>query len=379
MKIERFQRFRVARRLARFVAVPVIALSLSLSLGVSGVASALFSQTPTPQTAAVSAAVLAAPTRGVLSASASSTSLPIAWTAPVGYAPTGYNLLRCTVESCTPAPITGGGCAGTLAVPNCTDNDPALTPGTTHTYEVIASFNDWLSAPSSTFSLATLGIPTTITSANSVNFVAGTAGSFTVTTTGVPSPPVITNANFVNSDSGCTISTPLAGVTFTDNGDGTATIASRTSSPAGTMTLCLNATNGVGTPATQKFTLTIGTPPPIDLPTLSFTDASGNNICPTPDDSKFVVPEAGTTLYVSRSLAGSSVSVWVVVTDRSHPQGLPPGSSLVIADNATTSSTGINVSVPGSNDGFDLTASAPGYQSVTCVLYKNGSQQGNNG
>src|SRR5204863_4931898 len=54
--------------------------------------------------------------------------------------------------------------------------------------------------------------PPTITSANSTAFTVGTAGTFTVTATGVPTPTL--------SESG---SLP-GGVSFVDNGDGTATL-----------------------------------------------------------------------------------------------------------------------------------------------------------
>ncbi len=101
--------------------------------------------------------------------------------------------------------------------------------------------------------MATSHAPT-ITSANSAWFSAGTAGSFSVTTTGTPTP-ALTNANFGT----CPKSALPTGVSFTDNGNGTATIASTTASPAGTTTFCLNAINGVSPNATQKFTLTIGT------------------------------------------------------------------------------------------------------------------------
>jgi len=93
-----------------------------------------------------------------------------------------------------------------------------------------------------------------ITSANSASFTTGKAGSFSVTTTGTPTP-TLTNANFGT----CPKSALPTGVTFTDNGNGTATIASTTASPASTTTFCLNAINGVIPNATQKFTLTIGT------------------------------------------------------------------------------------------------------------------------
>jgi hypothetical protein len=101
-----------------------------------------------------------------------------------------------------------------------------------------------------------------ITSANQATFVTGTSGSFTVTTSGEPTP-AITNASFI----GCTPTALPSGVTFTDNGNGTASL---TGTPAantgGVYTLCLNAANGVGSPATLAFTLTVNQPPQITSP-----------------------------------------------------------------------------------------------------------------
>ena len=86
-----------------------------------------------------------------------------------------------------------------------------------------------------------------ITSADSANFAVGPAGTFTVTTTGYPT---------------CTLPAPLtlpSGVTFTDNGDGTATLAGTpAANTGGTYQFTINATNDVIPDATQSFTLTVG-------------------------------------------------------------------------------------------------------------------------
>ena len=93
-----------------------------------------------------------------------------------------------------------------------------------------------------------------ITSVNSATFVVGTAGSFTVSTTGLPAN-AITNASFA----GCTKSPLPATLTFVDNTDDTATLAG-TPASARTYTLCLNAANGAGPTATQTLTLTVKAP-----------------------------------------------------------------------------------------------------------------------
>lgn len=85
-----------------------------------------------------------------------------------------------------------------------------------------------------------------ISSANAVTLILWETGTFTVTATGVPTPSL--------AETG-----PLpAGVTFQDNGNGTATL-SGTPAPGteGTYSLTFIASNGVGAPATQNVTLTV--------------------------------------------------------------------------------------------------------------------------
>lgn len=87
-----------------------------------------------------------------------------------------------------------------------------------------------------------------ITSATSTTFTVGTAGSFTVTATGFPAPTL--------SKSG----TLPSGVTFVDNGNGTATLAGTPATgTAGTYPLTITAANGFLPNATQSFTLTVVT------------------------------------------------------------------------------------------------------------------------
>ena len=53
------------------------------------------------------------------------------------------------------------------------------------------------------------------------------------------------------------IGTPPTGVTFTDNGNGTATLAGTATAGAGLNALTFSATNGVGGPVTQNFSLSV--------------------------------------------------------------------------------------------------------------------------
>jgi hypothetical protein len=91
--------------------------------------------------------------------------------------------------------------------------------------------------------------PSSITSANNATFTVGLAGSFTVTSSGFPAPSLSlsgtlpTGLNF-NSGTGVLSGTPAAGTAATYN-------------------LIFTASNGVGSPATQNFTLTVNEAPAI--------------------------------------------------------------------------------------------------------------------
>jgi len=92
-----------------------------------------------------------------------------------------------------------------------------------------------------------------IWSASSTTFIVGSPGTFTVMSTGSPTRPTLSEAGALPS-----------GVTFTDNGDGTATLAG-TPATAGGYPLTITASNTVSPDATQNFTLTVsaGTAPAI--------------------------------------------------------------------------------------------------------------------
>ena len=90
------------------------------------------------------------------------------------------------------------------------------------------------------------------TSATATTFTVGSAGTFTVTTAGEP-PPAITAIGALPD-----------GVTFVDNGNGTATLAGMPGSGSGNdYVLTFTADNGTATPRTQTFTLTVNQPPAI--------------------------------------------------------------------------------------------------------------------
>jgi HAMP domain-containing protein len=99
--------------------------------------------------------------------------------------------------------------------------------------------------------LATLASPA-ITSASSTTFVVGVPETFTVQTTGAPTPAL--------SETGALPS----GVSFTDNGNGTATLAGTPAAgTAGSYPITITASNGDLPNATQSFTLTVDQVPAI--------------------------------------------------------------------------------------------------------------------
>ena len=90
----------------------------------------------------------------------------------------------------------------------------------------------------------------TITSAATTRFVVGTAGSFTVTSAGNPTPVVSMTG------------TLPAGVTFTVGANGTGAL-SGTPTQTGAFALTFTATNGIAPDATQSFTLQVDAAPTI--------------------------------------------------------------------------------------------------------------------
>ncbi len=147
-----------------------------------------------------------------------------------------------------------------------------------------------------------------ITSVASDTVPGGSGFSYAVTATGTPTPTL-------------SLSPPSilpAGVTFTDNGDGTATLAGATSVAPGVYTFTLQADNGVSPNATQAFTLTVAAPGAPDI-----TSSPGVTILAGTAMSPFTVTTTG---FPVPSLA------------RKGP--LPAGVTFVDNDNGTATISG---------------------------------------
>jgi hypothetical protein len=132
--------------------------------------------------------------------------------------------------------------AATNAPTGVLSGTPAAGTGGTYTLHFTA-FNT-VSSITQTFTLTVNQAPA-ITSPATATFTTGTPGTFIVRTTGFPTPALTVTGILPT------------GVTFVDNGNGTATLASTAATPTGTYTLHFTAANGVTPNATQTFTLTV--------------------------------------------------------------------------------------------------------------------------
>jgi hypothetical protein len=122
---------------------------------------------------------------------------------------------------------------------------PVAGTGGSYVITIKAANNDNSLSTTQTFTLTVKEAPM-ITSGNATTLTVGTAGSFTVTTTpGNPAATTLTEIGALPD-----------GVTFTDNGNGTATLAG-TPTSSGTFTLTITASNGVIPNALQTFTLVV--------------------------------------------------------------------------------------------------------------------------
>ena len=131
------------------------------------------------------------------------------------------------------------------------------------------------SSPVQNFTLTVNEAPT-ITSANTVTFIAGQAGTFTVTTIGFPTPSIARGGAALP-----------ATVTFTDNGNGTGTLSGTPAAgTGGVYALTFTATNGIPPNAVQNFTLNVAEAPNAvaDGPYLTDANTTLARVAADPDD-----------------------------------------------------------------------------------------------
>jgi large repetitive protein len=164
-----------------------------------------------------------------------------------------------------------------------------------------------------------------ITSASAATFTVGTQGSFAVTTTGSPTAAISAS------------SSPAlpSGITFTDNGNGTATLAG-TPAAAGSYHVTITASNGVSPDATQSFTLTV----------------TGSQVAPqitSANAAAFAAGQPGTFTVTTTGSPTAAISA-------SSSPALPSG--LTLTDNGNGTATLAGTPKPGSQGSYVLTVTA---------------------
>ncbi len=252
---------------------------------------------------------------------------------------------------------TGGLPAGVTFVDN--GNGTATlsgTPGagTSGTYPITIKAHNGVGVDASQSFTLTVNTAPVITSGTSTTFTVGTLGTFSVTTTGTPNP-TLTETGALPT-----------GVTFVDNGNGTATLSGTPGAgTAGIYSITIKAHNGIGTDASQTFTLTVDGPPAI----------------PSANSTTFTVSTAGTF---------SVTATGEPVPSLSEVGALPTGVTFVDNGNGTATLSGTpaagtggsypititahNVIVPDAIQSFTLTVS-----SAPCAGYGSGNESVLNG
>jgi hypothetical protein len=178
--------------------------------------------------------------------SASSTQFPEGQPASFMVTTAGYPVAALTEAGALPAGVTfvdnGDGTATLAGTPTEPGTYPlTLDAGNGVGTDATQSFN------------IVVGAPKSISSADADSFMFGQAGSFTVTTTGAPNPTLTESGNLP------------AGLSFVDNGDGTATLSGTPGSGSvGTYDLTIGASYAGGTDLTQPFTLAVN-PAPVTI------------------------------------------------------------------------------------------------------------------
>jgi len=251
-------------------------------------------------------------------------------TTPIAPAITSANSTTFTVGTLGTFAVTGTGnpsptfavTAGTLpsgvtlASNGTLSGTPAAGTGGTHVVTITAH-NGVGSDATQSFTLTVDEAPG-ITSANSVTFKVGTAGTFPVTATGYPAPTF--------AETGALPS----GVTLATNGTLAGTPAAGT---GGTYAITITASNGIGTAATQAFTLTVDQPPAItSANSATFTNGSVSlfNVTgtgfPTPTYTETGALPAGIT-FVNGTLSGTPTSTGVFPIVILATNGVSPNAS----------------------------------------------------
>jgi len=200
-----------------------------------------------------------------------------------------------------------------------------------------------------------VGTAPTFTNANSTTFTVGAAGSFSFTANGYPTKPAL----------GETGSLPM-GVTFHDNGDGTATLSGTPgANTGGVYVLMLSANNGVSPNGAQSFTLTVDQAPAITSANAeSFQAGSANT---------FVIHATGfPTPALSKS---GTLPNGVMFHDNGNGTATISGTPAVgVGGDYNLALTASNGVAPDAMQSFDFTVNAaPSFTSASSTAFAIGS------
>ena len=199
----------------------------------------------------------------------------------------------------------------------------------------------------------------TVTSAATTTFTAGSAGTFTVTTAGFPTPALTFTG---------TLPSPL---NFVDNGDGTATISGvPATGTAKTYTLKIKATNGAGS-ATQTFSLVVNQVPTVTsaaAATFTIGKATSFKVATTgspaaalteagtlPQGLNFVDNGGGKATLSGTPAAGTSGTYPLTITAANSAGSTPQSFTLVVNQVPTVTSAATTTFTAGSAGTFTVT------------------------
>jgi len=236
-------------------------------------------------------------------------------------------------------------------------------PGTGAIYPLTISASNGVGAPVLQSFTLTVDQAPTITSGSSTTFTEGVPGSFTLTSTGFPISALSESP------------TPPAGLNFFDNGDGTATLSGTPADGTqGSYVITLTAANGVGTNATQNFTLTInqglaitsgsGTTFTEQMPgsflvtTMGFPVASLSETGPLPTGVTFTDNHDGTASLAGTPAVGAS-NIYPITITANNGVGAPTTQAFTLTVNSTAAITS------GSTTTF--TVGSAGFFSITTM------------
>jgi hypothetical protein len=187
----------------------------------------------------------------------------------------------------------------------------------------------WTSVPAGGSATLTEDVAPAITSANAATSIVGTPFSATVTTTGEPAP-ALTETGALPS-----------GITFTDNGNGTATIGGTAAKGSGgSYPITITATNSSGT-ATQAFTLTNA-----EAPTITSAASAG-----------FTTGVAGTYTVTTTGYPAATIT---------ESGALPSG--MTFTDNGNGTATLAGTPATGTAGSYPVTISATNASGSTATL-----------